>query len=289
MIEYIRHAVDRARAEDFSGEDEDDVRQTAQALLGPKHERDFGETKGTLLPDHEIELDMSISSRPYRVRRTARGTDVILEPDTQEARVAALDIRTLISPRILSQRQIARIARDPAAQRRELDALLADRLREFEEKRRTLLDQLATLQLTRTRLKERAQTLPARETELRKTNDQIAFLEEGGRKDTFERLQAYRREQNWIEELRREMEATAKGLEEQAAATQASRDRLSPPTHNANIPVNGDAELIVALGATARLGVVLEKGSIDSATIKDQVSVIMERARSPLASGGSAN
>ena len=47
-------------------------------------------------------------------------------------------------------------------------------------------------------------------------------------------------------------------------------------THNANIPVNGDAELIVALGTNARLGKVLGSGSIDQAEIKDLVSVIME-------------
>ena len=47
-------------------------------------------------------------------------------------------------------------------------------------------------------------------------------------------------------------------------------------THNANIPVNGDAELIVALEARERLGVVLANGSIDSAEIKHNVSIIME-------------
>ena len=47
-------------------------------------------------------------------------------------------------------------------------------------------------------------------------------------------------------------------------------------THNANIPVNGDAELIVALGAKDRLGEVLGFGSIDQPDIKDLVSMIME-------------
>ena len=47
-------------------------------------------------------------------------------------------------------------------------------------------------------------------------------------------------------------------------------------THNANIPVNGDAELIVALGAENRLGKMLDFGSIDQPDIKNQVSVIME-------------
>ena len=40
--------------------------------------------------------------------------------------------------------------------------------------------------------------------------------------------------------------------------------------------MNGDAELIVALGVQDRLGVVLGAGSIDRREIKDLVSVIME-------------
>jgi ATPase subunit of ABC transporter with duplicated ATPase domains len=47
-------------------------------------------------------------------------------------------------------------------------------------------------------------------------------------------------------------------------------------THNANIPVNGDAELIVALGVKDRLGVVQGAGSIDRKDMKRLVSTIME-------------
>jgi hypothetical protein len=47
-------------------------------------------------------------------------------------------------------------------------------------------------------------------------------------------------------------------------------------THNPNIPVNGDAELIVALGVKDQRGVVLGAGSIDRPQTKDLVSVIME-------------
>jgi len=47
-------------------------------------------------------------------------------------------------------------------------------------------------------------------------------------------------------------------------------------THNANIPVNGDAELIIALDVDKRLGLLRGHGSIDRESIKDQVSRIME-------------
>jgi hypothetical protein len=244
-VEYIRYALDRARPEDYSGADEDGVRKTAEALLSSKRERDFGQSRGTLLPGHEIEIDLTISGRLYRVRRTASGTEVTADPDCPEAAPAPLvDIRTLVVLRIFSQKQIAQIAQDPAAQRRELDALLdAERQRGFEQRRRGLLDQIAGLQLARTRLKERAATLPARETELRKINDQIAFLEEGGRRDTFARFQAYQCERNWIEQLRHEIEVTATAFDEQAVAVENVRGRLSPQ------PQGPTASWIASIGA----------------------------------------
>lgn len=47
-------------------------------------------------------------------------------------------------------------------------------------------------------------------------------------------------------------------------------------THNANIPVNGDAESIVVLGVEDRLGRVQVSGSIDRQEVKETVSQIME-------------
>ena len=47
-------------------------------------------------------------------------------------------------------------------------------------------------------------------------------------------------------------------------------------THNANVPVNGDAELIVAMGVEDRLGRVQVQGTIDRPDVKQAVSEIME-------------
>lgn len=229
IIEYVRYALERDRPEDFGTEDEDPTRQAVGALLAPKASRDFGESRGTLLPDHEVEVHLTVAGRAYRVRRTARATEVILDAGGAKA-TAALDVRALILPRILSQRQIARIARDPAAQRRELDALVGvEHIRDFEKHRRDLVDELTRLQMTRTRLRDKAKTLPARETELQKVKDQIAFLEEGGRKETFDRFQAYQREEHWLVDIRREVEASATAVTEQADAATAAGNRLVAP------------------------------------------------------------
>lgn len=64
-----------------------------------------------------------------------------------------------------------------------------------------------------------------------------------------------------------------------AVATSLWEEMRGTLRHNANIPVNGDAELIVALAVQERLGAVLAAGSIDSPKVKDLVSVIMEGSR----------
>ncbi len=47
-------------------------------------------------------------------------------------------------------------------------------------------------------------------------------------------------------------------------------------THNANIPVNGDAELIYALKATGGRGVCISQGGLDNSSVAKDVLDIME-------------
>lgn len=258
VIEYARYALDHARDEDFAAEGEGEIRERVTKLLGSKPSRDFGETPGTLLPDHQIEVGLLVSNREYLVRRTAAGIEVIPDPQDSAAKSAPLDVRVLITPRILSQRQIAQIARDPAAQRRELDALLEPgRLRTYDEKRREALERLAGQQAQRKSLKERAKRLPARETELRKIDDQIAFLEAGGKKDTFAKFGAYQGEDSWVNELRKELERIGSSLEEEATGVEQTRTGLSAappgPTHDWTAGVETSAKaLLESIAGAAR-------------------------------------
>jgi ABC-type cobalamin/Fe3+-siderophores transport system ATPase subunit len=219
VIEYLRHAFDRARREDLPDDEPSNVRDAVQSVLSAKRERDFGHSKGTLLPDHEITTDIVVAERHYRVGRSAAGIEVIQDPDESGARPGTFDVRSLIVPRILSQRQIARIARDPASQRSELDALIdADRLRDIENRRRSQEEIVAQLQATRTRLSQRGAKLPAVETELQKVRDQISFIESAGRKEVLARFDALERERRWLEDTRREIERLASELDDSAGA-----------------------------------------------------------------------
>lgn len=223
VIEYIRFVLDRVRPEDFPGRGLDDLHAEVNSVLGLKKARDHGETPGTLLPDYALELDVVVAERRYRICRSASANRVVRDPDLSTQEVVPLDVRTLLAPRILSQRQIARIARDPASQRSELDALLdQDKLREFLDGRRALLERITQLQATRIRLKERQKGLPARETELQKINDQLDFLEQSGGKDIVSRFEAYRREQVWLDAAFRELDNIAAELERQGQAAQRS-------------------------------------------------------------------
>jgi ABC-type cobalamin/Fe3+-siderophores transport system ATPase subunit len=218
VIEYLRHALDRARKDDLPDDEPSNVREAVQSVLSEKLERDFGHTKGTLLPDHEISADIVVAERLYRVRRAASGIEIVPDPDQPDSAPAPLDARSLVVPRILSQRQIARIARDPASQRGELDALIdADHLREIENRRRSLTETLAQLQATRTRLTEQGAKLPSVETELQKVRDQIAFVESAGRKEVLARFDGFESERRWLEDARKEVERLAGELDETAA------------------------------------------------------------------------
>jgi hypothetical protein len=219
VIEYLRHALDRARREDLPDDEPGNVCEAVQSVLSDKGERDFGHTKGTLLPDYEITADIVVAERPYRLRRSPSGIAVIQDPDQTGAQAAPFDVRSLVVPRILSQRQIARIARDPASQRSELDALIdPDRLREIENRRRSLAETFSQLQATRARLTEQGAKLPSVETELQKVRDQIAFLEGGGRKEVLARFDALERERGWLVDTEREVERLEGELEDAAGA-----------------------------------------------------------------------
>ncbi|WP_142660939.1 AAA family ATPase, partial [Methylacidimicrobium tartarophylax] len=222
VIEYLRYALDRARTEDLPDDGPGNLREAVLSVLSQKRERDFGQSKGTLLPNHEIAVDIVVAERPYRLRRLASGIEVVPDPDQPGAKPASLVVRSLVVPRILSQGQIARIARDSAAQRSELDALIdADRLRAIEDRRCALIETLAELQAARTRLTEQGTKLPEVETELQKVRDQIAFLETEGRSEILVRSDAFERERIWLDNTRKEVERLASVLDEAAAATGA--------------------------------------------------------------------
>ena len=221
IIEYLRHALGRDRREDLKDDEPNYVSEAVQSVLSNKRDRDFGRTNGTLLPGYEIRADIIVAERRYSVRRSASGFEVIQDPDQPSAQPSSFDVRSLVAPRFLSQRQIASIARDPASQRTELDALIdTNRLREIENRRRSLVETLTQLQTTRTRLREQGSKLPTAETELQKVRDQITFLESDDRKEVLGRFDDFERTRRWLEDCKKELTDVASRLDEEAATVE---------------------------------------------------------------------
>lgn len=217
VIEYLRHAVDRDRGEDLPGDESANVRDAVRSILSTKPERNFGHTKGTLLPDHQVTVDIMVAERLYQVCRSSSGIEIVPDPYQQNPQPKPLDVRGLVQPRVLSQRQIAQIARDPAAQRHELDALIeADRLRVLDERRRDLVNTLNKHQASRKRLTESRAKLPSVNTELETVRDKIAFFESEGRKEVLVRFDALERERFWLDDAVKEIERLALVLDRSA-------------------------------------------------------------------------
>lgn len=228
-IEYLRYALDRARSSDLRDDEDRTGRTRTQSVLAAKKERDFGQTRGTLLPKYELTADVVVAERRYRIRRSVDGLEVIQGWDQPSAQAAPIEVRSLLAPRILSQRQIARIARDPASQRSELDALVDSmHLREIEDRRRSLSESLAQLQETRQRLLDQRAKAPSIRTERQTVRDQIEFLEGGDRREILARFAAFERERRWLEDLQGHIDAIASKLA--GEAEEVGDDDFGPGT-----------------------------------------------------------
>lgn len=193
LLEFMRFGLERLQEDDLPA---GRVRETVERLLATKENRDFGQTAGMILPGTFVEMDVAVAGTVYRVRRDRDGITIT---DPQDWLTGdRLDIRALVAPRILSQGQIAEIARSAGAQLKELDATIPTAIRDFEGVAGELGADLERKQIEYRRLAAQLATLPALETELRTVRDKIAFLEQGDNQALLRRMAAFRAEQQWL-------------------------------------------------------------------------------------------
>lgn len=64
--------------------------------------------------------------------------------------------------------------------------------------------------------------------------------------------------------------------DEKGTRDPSRRRQIIVATHNANIPVNGDAELVVSLADNSGNSEVVRRGSIDDAPIRDEIRAVLE-------------
>jgi hypothetical protein len=203
------------------------IREGVERLWAEKPSRDYGQTPGMLLPDTQVEIDVSVAGTVYQIRRDSESQSVNDPRDW--LRGEGLDVRALIAPRILSQGQIAEIARDPEAQLQELDATIPEAGRSFETASAELVAELERRQIELRRLVAQQATLPALETELRTVRDKVEFLEQGDNQDLLRRMGALRAEQRWLTTVLDALDERANTFDQEASLTAEAAASLPAP------------------------------------------------------------
>lgn len=212
IIEYLRYSLDRAKSADFSDSSEaGSIKRYVDSILSRKRSRDYGLNEGTLLEDYLIEVEVTVSKRVYRITRSSVGIQTFSLDENGDAKVTdSLDVRTLIRPKIISQKQIAHIAENPAALRTELDALLdTSELQSIRDGIHRDREKLIDLQRERTSLENDRLKLPELYTELRTVSDQISIVEDAGNRKVLAAFRDVRQKSKWLKAVRDELVSLA--------------------------------------------------------------------------------
>lgn len=216
LIEYIRYGLNRTKGSDFSEVTAmTETKKYVDSLLSQKSSRDYGQTRGTLLDDSTIEIEVVVPSHVYRITKSPREIQISPLTATDAKPIDFIDVRALIAPKIISQKQIAEIARTPAALRTELDSLIdAIELRSIRDQIQGATERLMELQNKRRRLDLDQAKLPSLETELHTLNDQIAIMEDAGNRSILSAVRHANERTKWLQSVRTELEQLATELED---------------------------------------------------------------------------
>jgi len=223
ILEYIRHCLDRARPEDFVG-GTDTVRSDLESLLGTRASR-ATERGGTLLDDYRITLGIQVAGSEYEIQRDRAGLRVSKDGALVDA--AEIDVRALVEPVIMSQRQMAAIARDPKAQRLVLDSLVSPGVRrECADARRDACSDLEDAQRDRDRLLDKIAELAAERTRLLQLDGNIKALKAPGCESTLAQQERTAAAESWLDKAEALLKAVSEDIRELADAVTRKSETL---------------------------------------------------------------
>lgn len=225
VLELLRLALDRGREADFSPAEELS-RKAFDRLVTGKAERDFGGAPGIILPETRVSVELCVHGTKYEVEWKPRAS-VAVALDGSDAPV---DVRQLIAPRFMSQQQIAEIASDPVAQRRELDALLRQTelqaiLGRIEEAKQGI----SRGQAARRALAAKVEKLPALRTELKQVLDQLALVQSDKNVTVLARFERLVGEQSWAKAQREALVEGAEGARKLARDLVERAEKIQKP------------------------------------------------------------
>jgi hypothetical protein len=122
------------------------------------------------------------------------------------------DVRKLIEPRILSQRQISDIAKDHRAILREVDKAIWGELEDWREQHVAQLRALEQLQVQRRDLSTRLRQRAAVETDIELLDRKIGKLEEVAKSGTLNAHRDVRRQARWLSDVVDDLDSVAADL-----------------------------------------------------------------------------
>jgi predicted ATPase len=198
ILELLRWGLDRSRPGDFS-EHEDGIRRQVIRVLSSDD--------GILRPSSRVRIVVQRDGSPVEVVRTM-----------SELRAAPMggegdwDVRKLIEPRILSQRQISDIAKDHRAILREVDKAIWGELEDWREQHVAQLRALEQLQVQRRDLSTRLGQRAAVETDIELLDRKIGKLEEVAKSGTLNAHRDVQRQARWLSDVVDDLDSVAADL-----------------------------------------------------------------------------
>ncbi|MCL4516991.1 MAG: AAA family ATPase [Firmicutes bacterium] len=217
LLEYLRYVLGRD-LEQGSVDAEQELLDRVQEMLSLTTKKGL-EEKATLLPDHYIEVEIIVDGRLYRVRRDVDGLKVYFADGSDSGKECDYEVRALLPAKIYSQKQIFYIAKDPAAQRRELDKLVeVDQWRRIEEQIQDAIYQYRREQNQEAEATRKMSQLATKRTDLEKISSRIALLEQGGRQELLQNFKQFEDERRILNELGAELQERKKRLEDLTAS-----------------------------------------------------------------------
>ncbi|QBI18890.1 hypothetical protein ER308_04570 [Egibacter rhizosphaerae] len=198
IIELLRWALDRDRLDDLPREDSEVGRRVKGFL------------EDVVTADTRVRLVLRCDDRPVEVVRTRDGCEARWA-DTDDPSAVA-DVRALVEPRILSQRQINEIAAGDEAIRREIDHVVGDELRDLVARRRDLVRRLEQLQEQRRDLTQRLAERTTVETEIERLQGQVAAIEQEADSPTLATYRQCQRQERWLTDLREAIEQAGEAV-----------------------------------------------------------------------------
>lgn len=210
LLEYVRYCLDRFRPEDFVGETKD-VSEELRRFLGSS--KNGG---GTLSPEHRITTAVKVGEATYEITRDSSG--IHASKDGTRLDPSAFDARALLEPVIMSQRQMASIARDAQAQRLVLDSLIPASIRqrsasESEAARTALMKAQAERDIVAAKQTQ----LAATQTQLSRVESQISAVNAPGNEEAIAAHEDRISGSAWLDEAQDSLLALKDELEESAS------------------------------------------------------------------------